>query len=438
MAESKVTVMLAAAGTDAVTYQMQPPFLSDARFVISAAVTQWSQFEQTLNTMRPQLLVVQTDIAPGADQLINVLKHLQLWNGVAIVALPQALRELRGAFEQVSSVRSVFIGAAPNWAEVAQAGFAAVMTEQARTAASAPLQQAYLGRTATAVTGTRVVAFVSGSGGVGRSTLAENLAYELAHRMNIKTLLMSFDLPATVVAHLPYKFYPNALEYFHRPGDGFMAAIQAKAEKKEDDPLHVLVAPENTADYIRAGEYSAANKAAVDSIYSLVQTAWGRNYAAVLLDLPAGPQAWTMQGIMAANTAVIVTRPTLADLAATRHTMILLLERLVSEHRIPREAISMVFNQVNERSPMTPSSFHGGLVANYGWAPSVSAVIPFDPAVTQAQDAQTPPVARVDAFAKGVRSLATALFPGGATAEMGDASSAGQRGLFRLPKIKFT
>ncbi len=53
-----------------------------------------------------------------------------------------------------------------------------------------------------------------------------------------------------------------------------------------------------------------------------------------------------MQGIAAANTAVIVARCTLADMTATRHTLVLLLERLIGEHRIPREAIYLVLNQV--------------------------------------------------------------------------------------------
>src|SRR4030065_1497879 len=94
---------------------------------------------------------------------------------------------------------------------------------------------------------------------------------------------------------------------------------------------------------------------------------------AVLLDLPSGEQPWGLQGILAANTAVIVTRCTLADLTATRHSLVLLLERLIGEHRIPREAIYLVLNQVNERSPITPREFHDELANAYGWAPPVAA-----------------------------------------------------------------
>ncbi len=88
--------MLAGAGHEAVFYQMQPPFLSDARLVISAIATHWAAFEQSLAQMRPDLVVVQVEIAPGPEALIQVLAEMQVWHGVAILVLPPALRDLRG------------------------------------------------------------------------------------------------------------------------------------------------------------------------------------------------------------------------------------------------------------------------------------------------------------------------------------------------------
>ena len=405
-ADQKVSVMLAGSGHEMVFYQMQPPFLSDTRFVISAHATQWAAFEQSLVQMRPDLVVVQVEISPGPEALVQVLAHIQVWQGVAILVLPPSIRDLRDVFEKASVVRGVFI-APVNWGEIAQSGYAAVMTERARAAATAPLQQAYGSRSAGASTGTRVVAFISATGGTGRSTIAEALAYELRVRMNTYSLLMSFDMPPAVVSHLNLRYVPNAMEYFARPGDGFGASIQTR------EGLDILLAPENSVDYQKVAEYSATHKAEPDSIYSLVMAAWTRNYAAVLLDLPAGEQPWSMQGIAAANTAVIVSRCTLADMSATRHTLVLLLERLVGELRIPREAIYLVLNQVTERSPISVSGFHDELVRSYDWAPPVAAVIPYNPAISHAHDEQTPAVTRVEDLAKGVRSLADFLFPGG-------------------------
>jgi len=426
----KVSVLLAGSGNEEVFRQMQAPFISDARFSISSIATQWVIFEQNLSQMRPALVVLQVDIAPGTEALMQRLAEMQVWQGVAILVLPQALRDLRATYEKSSVVRGVYI-APVNWGEIAQAGFAAAMNERARLAASAPLQQAYISRTATAIMGTRVIAFLSATGGTGRSTIAESLAYELKLRRSVNTLLMSFDLPPTVVSHFRLRYVPNAMEFFARPGDGFAASMQSR------EGLDMIIAPENSVDYQKAAIFSTSDRSDPASIYSLVMTSWTRNYAAVLLDLPAGEQPWSLQGISAANTAIIVSRCTLADMTAARHSMVLLLERLIGEHRIPREAIYLVLNQVNERSPITPREFQEELTNAYGWAPPVAVVIPYLPAISQAQDNQVPAVTRVDVLAKAMHNLAEALYPG---STLGQDSNNGyhRKSRLRIPVVRFS
>ena len=403
--EAKVLTMLAGTGTEVVYYQMMGAFQGDSRFTVSSIVTGWGDFEKNLEQLKPNLLIVQGDIAPTPDGLIGALARMQIWNGVAIVVLQQAHSEFRGAFEQAAVVRGVFV-LPVNWGELAQAGYAAVATERARGAAQGSLQSALGFRAATAVTGTRVVAFLSGTGGAGRSTLAENIAYELAVNMKVRSLLMSFDLPAAAAMHLNLHYNPDAGEYFARPGDGFASCIHNKEE------LEVIMAPENSVEYARAAESSAAGKSEANSLYSLVMASWMRNYAAVLLDLPQGEGIWTLHPLLAANTAVIVARPTLADLAATKHLLVLLTDRMRNEHRIPQESIFLVLNQVSDYSRMTANGFYQGLAQSYGWAPPVLAVIPFDREVPNTQDDRKPVVGRVDSFSKGVRTVINGLFPG--------------------------
>ena len=415
--EAKVLTMLAGTGAETVFYQMMPAFQSDTRFSVSSVVTGWPDFEKNLEQLKPNLLVVQGDIAPNPDTLIAALARMQVWNGVALVVLQTAHREFRGAFEKVSVVRGVFV-LPVNWGEVVQGGYAAVSTERARGAAQAPLQSAMGFRAATSVTGTRVVAFLSGSGGAGRSTLAENIAYELAVRLNVRTLLMSLGLPPSAAMNLGLKYTPNAGEFFARPGDGFASAIQTK------EGLDVIVAPENSVEYARAAESSssAGGKAEANSIYSLVMASWTRSYAGVMLDLPCSEGIWTMHPLMAANTAIIVSRPTLADLAATRHLLVLLMERMRNEHRIPQESIFMVLNQASDRSRITPSQFYQELVQSYGWAPPVLAVIPYDQNIPNTQDDRVPVVGKVDGFTKGIRTIINGLFPGVAGQTTSDSS----------------
>ncbi len=403
--EAKIAIMLAGVGADFVYYQMMPAFQNDARFTVATIVTTWGDFEKNLEQLKPSLVVVQGDLAPTPDMLIAATARMQVWNGVALVVLQTAHREFRTLFEKAGVVRGVFI-LPINWGELVQAAYSAVSTERARSVAQAPLQTAMGFRATTSVTGTRVIAFLSGAGGVGRSTIAENMAYELAVRMNVRSMLMSFDLPAAAAMHLNLRYAPNAGEFIARPGDGFASAIQNK------EGLDVIVAPEDSVEYARAAQSSNNGKSEANSLYSLVMASWTRSYAAVLLDLPHTEEAWTLHPLLAANTAVIVARPTLADLAATKHLLVMLMERMRNEHRIPQESIYMVINQATERSRMSPNVFYNELVSSYGWAPPVLAVLPFESEIPNIQDDRTPVMGKVDSFTKGIRSVINGLFPG--------------------------
>jgi hypothetical protein len=140
--------------------------------------------------------------------------------------------------------------------------------------------------------------------------------------------------------------------------------------------------------------------------------------------------------IVFANTALIVARPTLADLASTRHTLNFLLSGMRSEKRLAKESIYLVLNQFTDRSGFTPRSFQDELAGTVGWAPPIAAVLPYDLGVSQAQDNGIPPVTRVDGFVKGIRSLVGTLFPTMSNAS--EAANQGQRSGLRLPKIRFT
>ena len=429
---NKVSVLLAGAGHELVYYQMQPPLLSDARFIVAGHATQWQVLENNVNDLHPELLIVQTDIAPDPEAMKRLLQRLSAWNGVAVVVLPLGQKDLRGAYEGLSMVRGVFI-APVNWTEIAQAGYGAAMTARANMSQAAPMHQTVagpvVGGSAAFITGTKRIAVLSHAGGTGCSTVAENLAYELAARLSIKTLLVSMGLPPSAPPHLRLRYLPNLTEYFDRPGK---ASFQAALQRREN--LEVLVAPEASVEYMKILESS--NRGTGDgSINGMLIDSEDGRYAAIVMDVPSSEDLWMAHSIIFANYALIVARPTLAALAATRHTLNLLLSGLKSEKRLARESIYLVLNQFTDRSGFTARSFQDELAGTVGWAPPIAAVIPYDLAVTQAQDQGIPPVTRVDGFARGIRSLIGVLFPNVGSLE---SSSTGQRGVLRLPKIRFT
>ena len=398
--QKKILTMLAGATSDIVLYQMQPAFVSDTRFSLQNVVQNWSDFERGLDQFRPDLLVVQGEIAPSTDALVNALARLQVWNGVAVVILQSANKTLRAHFEKVGTVRGVFVMPF-NWSDLAQAGYSAVATERAKGMSQDPMQKAIGFRTGTAVTGTRVISFISASGGAGRSTIAENLGYELSTRMQVRSLLMSFDLPATGSIRMSLHQTPNASEFFNRPQDGFSSSIQRK------EGLDIIFSPDDSVTYSKYG-----NSEGAASVHSLVTASWKENYAAVLLDLPNGENRWMTQGLVASNTVIIVTRCTLSDALATSHLISLLMEKMHHEVRIPKDSIFMVINHYNDRSAISARDLHEELVKKHDWAPPILDVIPHDESIPMIQDNREMPVVKNDAYAKHIRTIINGLYPG--------------------------
>ena len=65
----RFTVLLAGPGHETVIYQMQPAFLSDPRFTIAGYAQSWESLQTTLTQLKPDLLVIQAEVAPGPDAL---------------------------------------------------------------------------------------------------------------------------------------------------------------------------------------------------------------------------------------------------------------------------------------------------------------------------------------------------------------------------------
>jgi cellulose biosynthesis protein BcsQ len=400
MEEEKKILVTLAATSDILHYQMEPAFISDTRYSVQTSIQNWPDFERILEQMRPDLVVIQAELAVTPDALINALARMSVWNGLAIIVLTEANKNLKAKFEKVGNVRTVFV-LPINWMDLTQAGFSAIATNRAKGISQGTMQSAIGMRTGTAVTGTRVISFVSSSGGVGRSTIAENLGYELSTRLKVSSLLMSFDLPATASIRMALHQSPNASEYFSRPLEGFTSSIQ----HKED--LDVIFAPDDSKNYAKYGEMEGAG-----SVNGLVQASWKENYAAVLLDLPNGEGSWMTQALIASNTVVVVTRCTLSDALATSHLINLLLEIMRSEVRIPKDNIFMVINQYNDRSGISPRDLHEELVKKNGWAPKVLDVIPFDENITMTQDNREMPTVKLESFNKHMRTIINSLYPG--------------------------
>jgi cellulose biosynthesis protein BcsQ len=432
----KLSVLLAGPGHEVVNYQMMPAFLSDSRLAVAGQAMNWDVLKTQLPVYKPEVLVVQAGVAPGPDELINLVSGMQAWNGVTLVLLPPGASGARGAFENMPGVvAGVHSTEGLNFGELPALAYSAGETARARLmkVSAAPVMAAPAGNgymppgLQPVMTGTKRIAVLSHAGGAGVSTVAEGLAYELAVRLSIRTLLFSLGMPAAAASHLRLRYIPSMTEFFERPG---RASIQTAIQRLEG--LDVIVAPDNSLEYLRMGQ--VIDTAAPNSIYAGLTAAEDGSYAAMIMDLPGAETPWMLHPLYFANQLLIVARPTMADLFATRHTLSAL---NILGSKLPRESIYLVLNQVSEASAFTPRQFLEELASALDWSPPIAAVIEHDPNILAAQNQRVPAVTRSEKLMRGVRQIISNLFPGMEnTLSQTQENNNGSKSVFRMPKFR--
>jgi cellulose biosynthesis protein BcsQ len=412
----KILIGVAGPDMDVLQREFGAALLEDDHFTITLLAKGMENLTRGLGEGEPQILIVYADIASSPDELARVLGNLR--RSLAVVLLPVNWATTQGLFERLGPVKKVYLlPVIPR--DILREAESLVRTAQAIGSSTSPLQALGGGAVSqTAAVGTRILSFVSAEGGTGRTTLAENLAYELGVRRSINTLLGSFDWPATVPLHFKMNVAPSAAEFFARPGrSGFEDSLQ---KYKGDEVLQVLLAPQDMLAYSQAERRSesalqagAKPQDVATSIHSLLLAAYSRMCAAVILDLPpAMPNSvWTWHSLAVSNTVLIVARPTLDGLKTVGTMTQVLTQMLATEHQIQRNSIFVVLNQRTSRSAFTPGAFSKEVSAAFGWCPPVLATFDFQEEIRAAQDNQRPAVETCEGFSKGIIALANNFWP---------------------------
>jgi arsenite/tail-anchored protein-transporting ATPase len=219
---------------------------------------------------------------------------------------------------------------------------------------------------------------------------------------------------------------PNITTWIANPSD---EGLQASVQKLGD--LHVV---SGFPDIISEshGDRPAEQKG---SVGELVTSAAYSGYASIILDTPSAGIA--PRAISAANTWLMVARPTIADAWSCVESFRMVTQRSAGQHRIVPGNIFVVLNQ-RTNGMMTADEWHRtadsacrkmGLAAGF---PPVVSVVPYVPEVGLAQDNGRSALDASDEFARPIHRLADMLF-GGA---MGDGqSSSNQRDAGNVIKL---
>ena len=167
-----------------------------------------------------------------------------------------------------------------------------------------------------------------------------------------------------------------------------------------------------------------------NSLEKLVYQAIRSEYAVLILDAP--PTALAASAIAAANTLVMVARPSLEGVMRTVEAYRTVVERLAGQHAIPHNGVYVVLNRVGGR--LDGGEWHRSASQLLGRAfPPIVAQIPDDPRVGAAQDNRSLPLLASDDFARALKPLADALL---SVKDSAPGYAASQKRTFNLGPLK--
>lgn len=207
----------------------------------------------------------------------------------------------------------------------------------------------------------RVIAVTGVRGGVGSSTIAHNMAYELVNEFNEDVIVADLDI-AFGTAALNFNIHPrysiaDALAQTSRLDDILMERFVEPINKK----LSILAAPAS----LNAGVHITSD--GLDRVMDFLS----KMASFVVLDVPHVWQGWSHDCLMDADEVVLVSKPDLCNLRDAKN----LIEAL-SANRGMEMPTRLVFNMVGEakKTELTPKDFKDVVEKE------VSASVPFDPA----------------------------------------------------------
>lgn len=238
------------------------------------------------NEASPDLVIVDSDL--GAAQLLDGLDRLVL------LLEPRTRLIVIGALNDIGLLR-----------ELAARGVSEYFVPPVTADAMVESICALFASTNTS----RVVAVIGARGGVGASTIAQNIAWSIAERQQQGAALVDLDIAFGAAAfHMQLGETPTLATVFEAPDD--QAALE-RGITRASARFQVLAAPANVA---------PGTDISVETLDALIANA-RRISPFVVLDLPHHWARWVKRVLALSDEVLIVSAPDLAGLAATKNLL---------------------------------------------------------------------------------------------------------------------
>ena len=221
----------------------------------------------------------------------------------------------------------------------------------------------------------QVIAFISGKGGVGKTTLAVNVAVALAQR---KKRVLLIDLDPQNAQRLHLGMNPDEIAGLTREGITPSSIF--------DSPFGIKFIPFGRITEAEMEDFEAELKAHPNWVSNGIESLSAGYFDFVILDTPPGPTVYLHQALIAANQALVVV---LADAAsyATLPKITSLIEKYTAG-RSDFFGFHLLINQMPAHSKLG-YQVRSALFANYA-SQLVPVAIHKDPRVAQALGFERP------------------------------------------------
>ena len=291
---------------------------------------------------QPDVVIVGAELFPegSGNSLLAFLTDLHAQGQRAIVLIEVWNENLGDDLERLPAVEAVHdrpidaaavVGRA--WAVGCTARAARQRARQQETAAAEQLAE----RLVVPPAGRSIVCLTARKGGVGKDTLASNLAWAVAER-NVPVLLIGSDPKDDLAAYCGVDATPGLAAFLRQPNrEGFQAGLQRFRN------FHLMV---GLADDHLAAQWNARfEREEPNLIRELLVTARDFPYGAVVVTLPTEYGHWRFQPLARADRILYVVTPAQADVVNAIRD-ITMVRRDVGPEFMPEDRLFLLVNRV--------------------------------------------------------------------------------------------
>ncbi len=197
----------------------------------------------------------------------------------------------------------------------------------------------------------QILAFISGKGGVGKTTLAANVAVALAQR---KKRVLLIDLDPQNAQRLHLGMDPDEIAGLIREG--------ISPESVFDSPFEVKFIPFGRVSESELEDFETELKTHPHWVADGIDSLSGAMFDFILLDTPPGPTVYLYQALQAAHRAFVVVLPDAASYATVPKIVSLVGE--YTQDRPDFQGMNLLINQMPIHSKLG-HQVRSALYANY-------------------------------------------------------------------------